>query len=102
MAIGTNTAATLAMLTAKADSGATGENALIVNCRDADYIIGPIGIIVADSLHGEISPKMSTAIGQSKAKKILLPISHCNVHIIGTSEGIPLVDSIKLIIQQIK
>lgn len=86
VAVGTNSAATATMLSAKADYGVTGENALIVNCRNADYIVGPIGIVVADSLHGEISPKMSVAIGQSPAKKILLPVSKCNTYVASTTE----------------
>ena len=97
IAVGTNGTATTTMLEAKADAGATGENAVIVNCRDADYIIGPIGILVADALHGEISPAMSVAIGQSKAKKILLPVSRCNTYIVGTQE-IPLGKMVKSIV----
>jgi NAD(P)-dependent dehydrogenase (short-subunit alcohol dehydrogenase family) len=83
VAVGTNSAATSTMLAANADYGVTGENALIVNCRDADYIMGPMGILVADALHGEISPAMAVAVGQSKAKKILLPISRCNTYVVG-------------------
>ncbi len=86
IAVGTNSIATSTMLSAKPDAGATGENAVIVNCRDADYIIGPLGIIVADALHGEISPAIALAIGQSAAKKILLPVSRCNTYIVGTGD----------------
>lgn len=85
-AVGTNSAASIAMLAAKPDFAATGENALLVNCRDADYIIGPMGIIIADALHGEISPVMAIAIAQSRAKKILLPVSRCNTYIVGVAE----------------
>ena len=73
-AVGTNSAATTAMLRAGADHGATGENAVIVGCRQADVIIGPIGIVVADALYGEITPAMSLAVGQSRAKRILIPL----------------------------
>ena len=66
-AIGTNSIATSAMLKAGAEYGATGENPAIVNSRDADIIIGPIGIVIADSLMGEITPAMAAAIGASKA-----------------------------------
>lgn len=83
LAIGTNSAATGAMLKGGAKQGATGENPVIVACRDADVIIGPIGIVSADSLLGEITPAMATAIGQSKALKLLLPVSHCNHQIVG-------------------
>ncbi len=86
IAVGTNSIATSTMLSAKPDAGATGENAVIVNCRDADCIIGPLGIIVADALHGEISPAIAVAIGQSAAKKILLPVSRCNTYIVGTGD----------------
>ena len=100
IAIGTNSTSTSTMMNAKADAGATGENALIVNCRNADYIIGPIGIIVADALHGEISPAMAVAIGQSSAKKILLPVSKCNTYVLGVQE-MPLGELVKLIVKQI-
>lgn len=82
-AMGTNSIATSAMLKAGADFGATGENPVIVACRDADIIIGPIGIVSADSLLGEITPQMAVAVGQSKALKLLLPVSHCNNQVIG-------------------
>ncbi|MDD4011104.1 MAG: DUF3842 family protein [Sphaerochaetaceae bacterium] len=77
IAIGTNSAATSAMVKAGASAGATGENPVIVNSRDADYIIGPIGIILADSMLGEITPAMARAIGESKAHKILIPVNKC-------------------------
>ena len=82
-AVGTNTTATSVMLKAGADYGATGENAVIVGTRKADIIIGPIGIIVADSMFGEITPAMATAIGQSSAKRILIPVNHCDNIVIG-------------------
>lgn len=85
-AIGTNSIATTTMLKAGADCGATGENPVIVSCRDADIIVGPIGIVIADSLMGEITPAMAVAIGQSKAEKILLPVNKCNHYIVGVSE----------------
>lgn len=86
LAIGTNSIATSAMLKAGAGQGATGENPVIVACRDADVIIGPIGIISADSLLGEITPKMAVAVGQSRALKLLLPVSHCNNQVIGVRQ----------------
>ena len=84
IAIGTNAIATSAMLKAGADAAATGENPVIVACRDADIIAGPIGILAADSLLGEITPNMAVAIGQSRAKKVLLPVNHCNNLVVGT------------------
>lgn len=85
-AVGTNSAATSAMLKAGADEAATGENAVIVNCRHADVIVGPVGIAIADSLMGEITPAMASAIGQSRAKRILIPLNRCNTYIAGVSD----------------
>jgi hypothetical protein len=76
-AIGTNSLATSAMLKAGADMGATGENPVIINVRGADVILGPIGIIAADSMLGEITPRMAEAVGQSPARKILVPVNRC-------------------------
>ena len=84
-AIGTNSIATAAMLKAGADYGATGENPVLVNSRDADYIIGPLGIMAADALLGEVTPAMAVAVGQSSAMKILLPVNKCNHHVVGVS-----------------
>ena len=82
-AVGTNAIATAAMLKAGADKGATGENPVLVACRTADIIVGPIGILSADSLMGEISPAMAVAIGQSSAKKLLLPVNQCSNIVVG-------------------
>lgn len=86
IAIGTNSIATTSMLRAGADAGATGENPIIVNCRDADYIIGPIGIIAADSLLGEVTPAMAAAIASAPCQKILLPVNKCCLHIVGSKD----------------
>lgn len=86
MAVGTNSTATNAMLKAGAKNGATGENSVIVGCKTADIIIGPIGIVIADSLYGEITPKMAIAVGQSNAKKILIPINKCDNIIVGVND----------------
>lgn len=85
-AVGTNTVATAAMLKAGADNAATGENAVIVGARKADVIVGPIGIVIADSLYGEVTPSMALAIGQSSAKRILLPVNHCDNIIVGVAD----------------
>ena len=74
------------MLKAGAESGATGENAVIVGCRRADVIVGPVGVVIADSLNGEISPAMALAAAQSPAKRILLPFNHCDNLIAGVEE----------------
>lgn len=87
-AVGTNSTATAAMLKAGADFAATGENAVLVGCRKADVIIGPVGIVIADALLGEITPKMAVAVGQSNAKRLLIPVSHCD-NIVAGVEGQP-------------
>ncbi|MBE5783831.1 MAG: DUF3842 family protein [Clostridiales bacterium] len=84
--VGANTAATAAMLKAGADQGATGENAVMVCVKNADVIAGPVGIAIADSLLGEITPKMALAVGQCTAKKLLLPVNHCNNWIVGVGD----------------
>jgi len=83
-AVGTNSIATAAMIKGGAVKAATGENAVIVGCRTADVIIGPIGILSADALLGEITPKMAKAVGQSKADKILIPVNKCGIAVAGT------------------
>lgn len=85
-AVGTNSAATAAMVKAKADKAATGENAVVVGCRHADVIVGPIGIVIADSLLGEITPKMALAVAQSDAKRVLIPFNHCDNVIVGVND----------------
>ena len=85
-AAGTNSIATSAMIKAGADNGATGENAVIVGCRNADIIAGPMGIVIADSLLGEITPAMAAAVGQSSALRILLPVNRCKNLIIGIAD----------------
>ena len=87
LVIGTNAIATAAMLKAGANQGATGENPVLVACRDADVIVGAIGILSADSLLGEITPKMAVAVGQSKALKLLLPMGRCNNQVIGIKDA---------------
>ncbi len=83
IAIGTNAMATAAMLKAGADGGATGENAVVVGCRTADIIVGPMGIVIADSMLGEVTPLMAKAVAQSSAERILIPFNNCSTHIMG-------------------
>ncbi len=85
-AVGTNTAATAAMLKAGADAAATGENAVVVACRRADVIMGPLGIVIADSLWGEVTPAMAAAVGASSAARILIPFDNCDNIIVGVGE----------------
>ena len=98
LAIGTNSIATAAMLKAGADAGATGENPAIVGCRTADLIIGPLGIVIADSLLGEITPAMAAAIGQSRAKKILLPVNRCQHYVVGCRD-LPLGELVRMAVE---
>ena len=76
--VGTNAIATAAMLKAGAKNGATGENPVLVACRKADVIIGPIGIVITDSLLGEITEKMAIAVGRADAVRILIPMNKCD------------------------
>ncbi len=100
-AVGTNSIATSAMLKAGADFGATGENPVIAASRDADVIIGPIGIISADSLLGEITPDMAVAVGQSKAVKLLIPVNLCNNRVVGVKQK-SMGDMVKEAIESLK
>ena len=86
LAVGTNSLATSAMLKAGADHGATGENAVKVGCRRADLIVGPVGIAIADALWGEITPAMALAVGQSAARRLLLPMNHCENIVVGVRD----------------
>ncbi len=99
-AIGTNSLATSAMLKAGAAQGATGENPVIVNCRDADVIVGPIGIVIANSLLGEVTPAMAQAVGESKARRVLLPINRCNTVIAGVRD-IPITELVDAAVKQV-
>lgn len=85
-AVGTNALATAAMLRAGAARGATGENAVRVQSRRVDAIVGPVGIVVADALLGEVTPAMALAIGQSPAMKILIPVNQCENYIVGVPD----------------
>ena len=76
--VGTNALATAAMLKAGAKNGATGENPVVVACRRADVIIGPVGIVIADSLLGEVTEKMALAIARADAVRILIPMNKCD------------------------
>ena len=85
-AVGTNSLAANAMLKAGASRAATGENAVVVNCRHADIIVGPIGIVIADALLGEITPAMAAAVCQSGARRVLVPINHCENYVVGVPD----------------
>jgi hypothetical protein len=87
LAIGTNSTASAVMRKAGAHQTATGENAIIYNATYADCILGPIGIISANSLLGEISPNIAAAVAQSPCPKLLIPLNRCNLYIAGASES---------------
>ena len=86
IAVGTNSVASSTMLRAGADEAATGENSVRVVSRKADVIIGPVGMVIADAMLGEITKEMACAIAQSPAKRIMIPFNNCNNYIAGTSE----------------
>lgn len=83
IAVGTNSAATNSMKKAGANAVATGENAIIYNAKQADLIVGPIGIIFGNAMYGEISPAMAQAVSCSEAQKYLIPVSQCSGHVLG-------------------
>ncbi|WP_195984477.1 DUF3842 family protein [Clostridium sp. D33t1_170424_F3] len=86
VAVGTNSLATSAMLKAGASVGATGENPAVFNAKSADVIAGPIGIIMANAMWGEITPAMAAAVSGSPAQKVLIPIEKCRIHVAGNVE----------------
>ncbi|WP_102398947.1 DUF3842 family protein [Haloimpatiens massiliensis] len=86
IALGTNSLATSNMIKGGAHAAATGENSIKVMSSEVDVIVGPIAMLVANSMMGEITPVMSEAIASSKAKKIILPLNRCNVITVGTRQ----------------
>ena len=87
IALGTNAIATAQMLKARANRGASGENAIVCSVKEADVIIGPVGILMADAMMGELTPAMARAIAASPARKLLLPLSQENIAIVGLSQA---------------
>ena len=85
LAIGTNSIATSRMMKAGANKGATGENAIAITCPKADVIIGPLAIILSNSMMGEVTPVITEAICSCEAKKILIPLTQENVELAGVS-----------------
>ena len=101
VAVGTNSVAAQAMHKAGAQRAATGENAVVVNCRNADIIVGPIGIVIADALLGEITPAMATAVCQSSATRVLIPVNHCENYIVGVPDQ-PIGSLVAAAVQKVK
>ena len=87
LAVGTNSYAAQVMLKGGADHAAGGENAVLVACRDSDLIIGPLGIMIADAMYGEVTPKMAVASAQARAEKIPIPFSNCGNYVVGIKDG---------------
>ena len=86
LALGTNAVATSRMLKANANRGATGENAIAHTVRSADVIVGPLGIVLAHAMMGEVTPKIASAVTGCAAPKFLLPLSQENVAIVGVTD----------------
>lgn len=84
-AVGTNAIAAAAMIKAGAKQAATGENPVIVACRKADAVIGPIGIVIADAMQGEVTPAMAVAVAQADAVRILIPVNKCENLVAGVA-----------------
>ena len=99
IALGTNAIATSQMLKARANKGATGENAIIHTVQQVDVILGPMAVIMANAMMGEVTPAMAAAISGSRAKKILLPLSRENIEIVG-APAIPLPHLIDLMVDE--
>lgn len=85
--VGTNALATETMIKSKPNIAATGENPIVVCAKEADIIIGPIGIVIADSLYGEITARSALAVSKSKAVKLLIPINKCNNIVVGITDN---------------
>ena len=104
-AVGTNSTATENMLKGGADRAATGENAVVVNARRARIIAGPLGIVIADALLGEVTPAMATAVGSSDAVRVLIPMNRCDTLVAGVAEkpmGDLVEDAVRRIISLLK
>ncbi len=101
IALGTNAVVTSLMVKAGANEGASGENAFVVNAPKVDFIIGSVAIISANTMLGEITPRMAEAVSDSPAKKILIPINRCGIHVAGTRQE-PLVNYIEEVISIIR
>jgi len=99
IALGTNAIATAQMLKAKANRGASGENAIVQTAGKVDIIIGPVGIIVANAMMGEVTPKMAEAVANSPAKKLLIPLTQEHIEIIGLPPT-PLPQLIETLLQE--
>jgi len=101
LALGTNAAATSAMMKSRSDKGATGENAIVRNANRVNIIIGPLSIVLPNAMLGELTPKMAEAIVSSDAKKILLPLNQEGINMIGVEKE-PLPHLVEKIIETVR
>ncbi|QTA85077.1 DUF3842 family protein [Desulfonema magnum] len=99
IALGTNAIATAQMLKARANRGASGENAIVQTVKQADVIIGPVSVVIAHAMMGEVTPKIAEAVACSPARKLLIPLSRENFEIVGVS-AIPLPHLIETLIHE--
>ena len=101
LALGTNAAATSAMMKSRANKGATGENAIVWNSGKTHLIIGPMSIVLANAMLGELTPKMAEAITFSPARKLLLPLNQEEIDILGVEKE-PLPHMIEKIVESVR
>jgi len=87
LAVGTNSAATAAMMKAGANRGATGENAVRITVRDADVVIGPLSVLIPDSMMGEVTPLMAESLALSSARKVMLPLTNPRIDLVGITKN---------------
>ena len=100
LVIGTNAIATSAMQKAGASHAATGENPVVRGVMDADVVLGPLGIVVAHAILGEVTPKIAEAVGGCRAKKFLIPMNSCGVVVSGVPEDLGLAAHVRLAVDQ--
>lgn len=100
IAVGANAAATANMMKGGTSIGATGENAVLYNSARVDAILGPIGIVMANAMLGEITPRMAEAVSSSEAPVLLIPMSHCHAQVVGV-EGRKLADHIREAVERL-
>jgi len=101
LALGTNAAATSAMMKSRSNKGATGENAIALNANRADMLIGPLSIVLPNAMLGELTPKMAEAIVLSSTRKFLLPLNQESINIVGVEKE-PLPHMIEKIIEIVR
>lgn len=100
IALGTNSLATQNMMKARANRGASGENAIVTTLRKADIVIGTINILMANSMLGEFTPRMAQAVAEAEAVKYILPVTQSNLHVIGVP-ALSIPQMIELLVQEV-